>query len=360
MAQNRQNETMGPSAIAPPLLRWFDQNRRLLPFRQEPAPYHIWVSEIMLQQTRMSAAVPYYQRFIAALPDVPALAACGEEALHKLWQGLGYYHRAANLQKAAQILCSDYGGALPADYDALRALPGIGEYTAGAIASIGFGIPAPAVDGNVLRVFARLYNDPADVSRPATKREFTARVLAHQPPDNPGDYNQALMELGALVCLPNAEPLCPACPLAGQCAGYAAGTQRSLPNKPEKKQRPTIPVSVLMLESPAGLLLQKRPEKGLLAGLWQPPAFEGQTLDAAAAARRLADWGLQLCGGPLTPLPAGRHIFTHKVWALGGWRGRVDAAPAPAGFVWADKAALRGVYAIPSAFGCYFITDGRG
>ena len=187
--------------ISPALLDWFYKNQRSLPFRTDPSPYHVWLSEIMLQQTRVSAALPYYQRFLAALPDIPALAACGEEKLHKLWEGLGYYSRVRNLQKAARIVCEQYGGQLPADYDALRALPGIGDYTAGAIASISFGIPVPAVDGNVLRVFSRLYNDPGIITEPAVKKAFTARVMEHQPPDAAGDYNQALMELGALVCV---------------------------------------------------------------------------------------------------------------------------------------------------------------
>ena len=178
--------------IAAPLLQWFNANKRLLPFRQEPSAYHIWVSEIMLQQTRVAAAIPYYERFIAALPDPAALAACEPDALRKLWQGLGYYNRVNNMQKAARIVCEQYGGDLPADYDALRSLPGIGDYTAGAVASIAFGIPAPAVDGNVLRVFARLYNDDADVMNPATKRLFTERVLAQMPKATPGPYSSTI------------------------------------------------------------------------------------------------------------------------------------------------------------------------
>ena len=168
--------------IAPALLDWFYANRRILPFREDPTPYHVWLSEIMLQQTRVSAALPYYERFLAALPDIPALAGCEEEKLHKLWEGLGYYSRVRNLQKAAKLVCAQYGGQLPADYAALLALPGIGEYTAGAIASISFGLAVPAVDGNVLRVFSRLYNDPGVITEPPVKRAFTARVMEHQPP----------------------------------------------------------------------------------------------------------------------------------------------------------------------------------
>ena len=210
--------------IVKPLVNWYRENKRDLPWRHNPDAYRVWVSEIMLQQTRVSAALPYYERFLAALPDIPALAACEEEKLHKLWEGLGYYSRVRNLQKAAKLVCAQYGGQLPADYAALRALPGIGEYTAGAIASISFGLPVPAVDGNVLRVFSRLYNDPGVITEPAGKKAFTARVMEHQPPEKAGDYNQALMELGALVCVPNGAPLCGQCPLAEVCLARAAGT----------------------------------------------------------------------------------------------------------------------------------------
>ena len=270
--------------IAPALLDWFHRCRRVLPFREDPTPYHVWVSEIMLQQTRVAAALPYYQRFIQQLPDIPALAACPEEKLHKLWEGLGYYSRVRNLHRAAQLVCQQYGGQLPADYDALLALPGIGEYTAGAIASIGFGLAVPAVDGNVLRVFARLYNDPRPVTSPAVKREITARVQAHQPADAPGDYNQALMELGALVCLPGGAPLCGSCPLAGLCRANAAHTAAALPCKAPAKARRVQPVTLAVVESPQGVLLQQRPPKGLLAGLWQPPLWEGAALSPAGHA----------------------------------------------------------------------------
>ena len=234
--------------IAAPLLQWFNANKRLLPFRQEPSAYHIWVSEIMLQQTRVAAAIPYYERFIAALPDPAALAACEPDALRKLWQGLGYYNRVNNMQKAARIVCEQYGGNLPADYDALRSLPGIGDYTAGAVASIAFGIPVPAVDGNVLRVFARLYNDDADVMTPAAKKAFTVRVVDQMPKATPGPYNEALMELGALVCVPGA-PRCEVCPLAQLCQGYAAGRAAELPVKPAPKAKGRVPVTVALIES---------------------------------------------------------------------------------------------------------------
>ena len=330
--------------IAPLLLPWFEANKRLLPFRQEPSAYHIWVSEIMLQQTRVAAALPYYERFIRELPDAAALAACDADTLHKLWQGLGYYNRVNNMQKAAQVVCERYGGALPADYDALRALPGIGDYTAGAIASIAFGIPAPAVDGNVLRVFARLYDDDADITKPETKRVFTQRVLDQMPKATPGPYNEALMELGALVCVPNAAPQCLACPLAPVCRGFAAGRAEQLPVKPPKKEKERLPVTVALVQSPAGLLLQRRPDKGLLAGLWQPAAFENQALSREQLTAALAALGVDaVLERPLQPA---RHVFTHKIWQLSGWAGSAPAVPLPEGWVWGRPED----YPLPSAF----------
>ena len=339
--------------ISSALLDWFYKNQRILPFRTDPSPYHVWLSEIMLQQTRVSAALPYYRRFLEALPDIPALAACPEEKLHKLWEGLGYYSRVRNLQKAACIVCEQYGGQLPADYDALRALPGIGDYTAGAIASISFGIPVPAVDGNVLRVFSRLYNDPGVITEPAVKKAFTARVMEHQPPAAPGDYNQALMELGALVCVPNGAPLCGQCPLAAFCRARAAGTALQLPCKAAAKPRKQQPVTVALVESPAGFLLQQRPEKGLLAGLWQPVLWEDEALAPGEVVARLRAMGLEPgCAAPET-LPPAKHIFSHIEWHMDGILLRVPAQSAPAGCVWASREALRAEYTLPGAFKAY-------
>ena len=302
--------------ISSALLDWFYKNHRILPFRTDPSPYHVWLSEIMLQQTRVSAALPYYERFLAALPDIPALAVCEEEKLHKLWEGLGYYSRVRNLQKAARIVCEQYGGQLPADYDALRALPGIGDYTAGAVASISFGIPVPAVDGNVLRVFSRLYNDPAAVTEPAVKKAFTARVMEHQPPDAPGDYNQALMELGALVCVPNGAPLCEKCPLAHLCAARAAGTALELPRK-------------------------------------AAPLWEGEALAAGEVLARLRAMGLDTGRAAPEALPAAKHIFSHIEWHMNGILLHVPAQSAPAGCVWASREALQAEYTLPGAFKAY-------
>ena len=206
----------------------------------------------------------------------------------------------------------------------------------------------------MLRVFARLFDDGADITRPETKRLFTRRVLEEMPKDAPGPYNEALMELGALVCLPGA-PRCAACPLAALCQGHAAGRAAALPCKPPKKEKTRLPVTVALIESPAGLLLQRRPARGLLAGLWQPLAFEGQALDRAGLAAALADLGLgALAVAWQAPLPAARHIFTHRIWELGGWRGAAaQALPLPEGFVWARPEALAGTYPVPSAFAAY-------
>ncbi len=338
------------SPIAPALLEWFHTNKRILPFRQDPTPYHIWVSEIMLQQTRVSAAIPYYLRFIEELPDISALAACDPQRLNKLWEGLGYYSRVRNMQKAAQQVCRDYGGQLPADLKALKSLPGIGDYTAGAVASIGFGIPAPAVDGNVLRVFSRLYNDSRDITLPATKAAYTDWVMEHQPPDKPGPYNEALMELGALVCLPGGEPLCGQCPLAHLCRAKAAGTQLDLPVKPAPKAKRIQPITLALVKSEAGCLVHQRPRKGLLAGLWEPVLWE-ERLSLEEAQSRLE---VLLPGAEAgEPLPAARHIFTHIQWEMEGWFFTAPALPLPEGYAWADRQALESLYPLPNAFKKY-------
>lgn len=335
--------------IAPPLVGWFQLNRRSLPFREDPTPYHVWVSEIMLQQTRMNAVLPYYERFMAALPDIPALAAVPIDELRRIWQGLGYYSRAINLQKAAQIVCRDYGGELPADYDLLRTLPGIGPYTAGAIASISFGIPVPAVDGNVLRVFARLYDDNGDISEPDTKARFTARVTETLPPSDAGNFNQALMELGALVCTPKS-PDCSHCPLADLCLGHAAGHAAVLPCKAPKKARSIQCVTVALVRSARGYLLEKRSESGLLAGLWQPFAVcADRHLSPEEIAARLAAIGIEATY--TVPLPDARHLFTHVEWHLRGYAFDAnDVKPLSENLVWASDCTP---FAIPSAYRVY-------
>ncbi len=345
---------MNCDEFSTPLLAWYDASKRILPFRTLSTPYRVWVSEIMLQQTRVSAALPYFERFMEALPTVADLAACPQDRLMKLWEGLGYYSRARNLQKAACILTEQYGGQLPADYDALRSLPGIGDYTAGAIASISFGLPVTAVDGNVLRVFSRLLWDEGDVLKPDTKRRLTAQAAALQPVQRPGDYNQALMELGALICVPNGAPLCGQCPVAHLCRAHQLGRETELPHKTPKAQRRVLDYTVLLIlrESSCGrqLLLPRRPQDGLLAGLWQPVLLEGH-LTADEAREALLTLGVD--ARPQTPLRPARHIFSHLEWHMTGYLCRWAAGQFQGESAWADRDSLQTAYALPNAFKTY-------
>ncbi|MBQ7334734.1 MAG: A/G-specific adenine glycosylase [Clostridia bacterium] len=338
--------------IAPPLLKWFYENRRTLPFREDPTPYHIWVSEIMLQQTRMSAVLPYYARFMEELPTPAHLAACSTDRLHKLWEGLGYYSRADNLRRAAIMIMEKHGGHLPSTYEELLALPGIGEYTAGAIASISYQIPVPAVDGNVMRVFSRLYNDRADILISETKKRYTARVVEELPEDTPGDFNQALMELGALICVPG-EPHCGDCPLADRCAAYAAGSAAYLPIRGEKKPRRIRKITILLVRCGDKWLLARRPEGGLLSGLWQPFLFEEDVTEDEAISR-LRDFLPGIHVEASAPLPPSRHLFSHIEWQMSGWSLSLagDLPALPEGYAWAGEEDMEN-HAIPGAFKAY-------
>ena len=319
-----------------PLLGWYRQNARVLPWRSDPTPYHVWVSEIMLQQTRVAAVLEYYRRFMEALPTLADLAACPEERLMKLWQGLGYYSRARNLQKAATQIMDKHGGVFPPDIQAIRALPGIGDYTAGAIASIAFGQAVPAVDGNVLRVVSRLTDDHREMARPAVKKEVAAALTAVIPQDSPGDFNQALMDLGATVCLPGGAPLCGQCPAADFCAGKRAGTVQDLPVLPAKKPRKIQRRTVYLIFYQGRVALRKRPQRGLLAGLWEYP-------------NALSPWDCPVKGS-VTPAGNARHIFTHMEWHMDGYAVEAASGTLPEGWVWAGPEDLARLYAVPGAF----------
>lgn len=333
--------------IVRPLLAWYRQNARSLPWRDEPTPYRVWISEIMLQQTRVEAVKPYFERFLAAFPDVCALAAAEEDAYLKLWEGLGYYSRVRNLHRAACVMAEQYGGALPRSYSELLSLPGIGPYTAGAIASIAFGIPAPAVDGNVLRVVSRLTADPSNVSDPKVKKQMEERIRAIIPADDPGAFNQALMELGATVCLPNGAPQCGACPLRELCAGFAMGAPCDFPVKAAKKKRRIEQRAVFLFLCNQKLALRRRPNKGLLAGLWELP--NAQSIDSSQEVRRAAgDWGLSALR--IEPCGQAKHIFTHIEWHMTAYRVRVEEACEGTGLTWVTKEELEKQYALPSAF----------
>lgn len=339
------------ASLKAPLLTWFRASARDLPWRHTRDPYRIWVSEIMLQQTRVAAVLGYYARFLETFPSVEALAAGSEEVLLKCWEGLGYYSRARNLQKTARIVTERYGGCFPPDYDALLTLPGVGEYTAGAIASAAFGLRVPAVDGNVLRVVARITDCRDDILAPATKRAVRDALEAILPtePEELRIFNQATMELGATVCVPNAPPRCEACPAADVCLGRQRGTAESLPVRAPKKARRVEKRTVFVLLDREGrAALRKRPVDGLLAGLWEYPNVDG-ALNETEAAAAVAAWGLTV--RDWSKKLSAKHLFTHVEWRMSGYFLRVEG-PGPADFFWADAAALARC-AVPSAFARY-------
>jgi A/G-specific adenine glycosylase len=325
-----------------PLLLWYRENARTLPWRSQPTPYRVWISEIMLQQTRVAAVLDYYRRFLEAAPTVADLAALPEDQLMKLWQGLGYYSRARNLQKAARQIVEEMGGVFPSTYASIHALAGVGDYTAGAISSIAFGLPVPAVDGNVLRVTARICGDEGDITTPAMKKKVTQALAQIIPLDAPGDFNQAMMELGATVCLPNGAPLCERCPAAGFCRAYQEGRTDVLPVKAAKKARRIEDRIVYLLYHGDCVALRRRPSRGLLAGLWEYPN------ELADGTDWLARWGL--APQSLEWAGTGKHIFTHIEWRMAAQAAELPDDRLPEGWVWADRVDLREVYAIPNAF----------
>ena len=335
-------------AIVNPLVNWYNNCKRSLPWRDEPTPYRVWVSEIMLQQTRVDPAIPYFERFVSTLPDIAALASADEETVLKLWEGLGYYSRVRNLQKAAKVVQETYGGVLPHDPALLIKLPGIGEYTAGAIASIAYQVPVPAVDGNVLRVISRLTADERDIAAPETKRLMQERLQSIMPDHRPGDFNQALMDLGATVCLPNGAPRCEVCPLAHLCEAKKAGRCEELPVKSKKQAPVTEKKTVFLLRYEEQVALLKRPENGLLAGLWEFPNAAGH-LTKKDALLQLEQWGLS--AETMEALPKAKHVFTHRVWEMKGFS--VILSDKNDGFVWADADQLSKEFTLPTAFRAY-------
>lgn len=339
------------SPISQPLLDWYFSSHRCLPWREAPTPYRVWVSEIMLQQTRVQAVIPYYERFLSLFPDVQALAAAPQEQLLKAWEGLGYYSRARNLQKAAQIICERFGGRFPQTYDGWLSLPGVGPYTAGAVCSIALGQPVPAVDGNVLRVFSRLLALDADMGAPPVKREMTRLAASILPGQFPGEFNQALMELGATVCLPLKSPLCDSCPLSGHCRAFSEGNQAFFPLKSPKKPRKIQPITIFLLHNQGRWALVQRPFSGLLAGLWEFPHADG-TLDPIQSAAYLANW-VRLAGQP-KPLDPAVHIFTHLEWYMTGWEWEVEKVLPSCPFTWGEPEQIQQSYPIPSAFSPFF------
>ncbi len=330
-----------------PLLAWYDLNGRTLPWRSIVTPYRTWVSEIMLQQTRVSAVIPYFERFMTELPDIAALADVPEERLLKLWEGLGYYSRARNLQKAARVIVSDFGGELPRTCASLKTLPGIGDYTAAAIASINFSEPVAAVDGNLLRVAARVSGCGEDIMDARVRRLFRQRLDAAIDADRPGAYNQAMMDLGATVCLPNGAPKCEICPARMMCEAYKNGLTEVLPVRAKKKARKIEERTVLLLFRDGKIALRKRPDTGLLASLWEFPSVPG-SLDEAGAALALAQLGLT--AGSIASAGSAKHIFTHIEWDMKGYFAAVTGENSE--LFWADASAFDAL-ALPTAFKKY-------
>ena len=356
--------------LAEPLLEWFVGHARLLPWREEPTPYRVWISEIMLQQTRVEAVKPYFERFTNALPDVAALAACPEDQLLKLWEGLGYYNRVRNLQKAACQVMEEYNGNLPSSYEELLKLKGIGHYTAGAIASIAYGGYVPAVDGNVLRILTRVAADDTDIMKQSFRNEMEQSLLVMmqnlsipqslkkklKDENVPGALNQAMMELGATVCVPNGAPFCDACPWGDRCLAKKEGKISELPVKSKAKARKIEKRTVLILRDGDKVAIRKRPDKGLLAGLYELPNVEG-ALEPEEVLELVKQ--MQLAPIRIQKLTDAKHIFSHIEWHMGGYAVLVEEADMNGAqeketdLIFVDAACAWERSAIPAAFAAY-------
>ncbi len=337
-----------------PIVDWYRNNKRDLPWRHDVTPYRVWVSEIMLQQTRVEAVKPYYDRFLKELPTITDLAYAKEDRLMKLWEGLGYYNRVRNMQKAALQMVEQYGGEFPESYEEIRSLTGIGNYTAGAIGSFAFGIPKPAVDGNVLRVVSRILASREDIMK-AKVRTAVERALEEViPQEYPGDFNQGLIELGAIVCVPNGEPKCGECPVAAFCRARKEGIAVELPVKTKAKGRKIEKRTVLVFHDNDTLAIQKRPAKGLLAGLYELPNVEGWL-----SQKEIIEYSRSIGLSPIRvqKLPDAKHVFSHVEWQMKGYEIRVDELEKNCSqkMIFAKEEVLKEKYSIPSAFEAYCV-----
>ena len=337
---------------AGPLVEWFRASKRDLPWRKRMDAYRVWISEIMLQQTRVEAVIPYFERFIRELPDVEALAEVPDDRLMKLWEGLGYYNRARNLKIAARQIMDEYGGKFPETYDGIRSLKGIGSYTAGAISSFVYHIPKPAVDGNVLRVVSRIMADDSDIAKASTKKRIETLVEEIIPREDPGDFNQGLIELGAVVCVPSGMPRCGECPAARICRAHAAGKELDYPVKAKAKARRIEQRTVLLFRDAGKTVIRRRPDEGLLAGLYEFPNREGRM-----TRKEVIGYSRSLGIEPVRVRKLGeaKHIFSHVEWHMTGYEILVDELeremnPQAAELIFADIRELQEKYAIPSAF----------
>lgn len=340
------------SFIVEDLLKWYDKNSRKLPWRDHPDPYYVWVSEIMLQQTRVEAVKGYFKRFTDALPGIKDLAEADPDLLLKLWEGLGYYNRVRNMQKAAQTVMEQYDGKLPSDYKELLSLSGIGTYTAGAISSIAFKQAVPAVDGNVLRVTKRVIGSYDDITQSKVKKQLEEDMLAIMPGERSGDLNQALMDLGATICIPNGQPLCEKCPLNNNCVAYKKGLTSEIPVKPSKKARKIEDKTIIMLRQGSRYALHQRNDKGLLASLWEYPNEDGKLsidkLEKMLEKLEVKDYSLELLG-------QAKHVFSHVEWHMIGYRVILEDFNPDIfeDFIWKTSKEILEEYAIPTAFQAY-------
>ena len=354
---NEWKEICGPLQVAPAgiggvLLNWYDYNARILPWRSDPTPYHVLFSEILLQQTWVEAFKKYYDRWMESLPDVKALADVPDDELMKLCEGLGYYNRARNLKAAAVQIMEEFDGEIPSDYSKLLSLRGIGEYTAGAIASIAFGIPESAVDGNALRIFSRILAEDGEINKTSVKKKITQEVRRVLPEERPGDFNQALMELGAVICVPNGQAKCAECPIAFTCLAHRHDKADMIPVKAPKKARTQDNRTVFIIQDGECTAIRKRPEKGLLAGLYELPNTQGH-LKSEDALLYVKELGLD----PLyiEELPPAKHIFSHIEWRMQAYRIKVSSLKTTQDkeLIFVSKEQSGKQYAIPSAFGAY-------
>ena len=353
MKQNTQPSHSNFKLLPEHLLPWYKTHARVLPWRGDRTPYHVWISEIMLQQTRVEAVKPYYIRFLSELPTVAALASVDDEKLMKLWEGLGYYSRARNLKKAAQTIMTEYGGIFPSTYNEILRLSGVGPYTAGAIASICFGLPTPAVDGNVLRVVSRVTGSFDNIDELATKKQIAADLAEIYPTAKAqcGLFTQSLMELGAMVCVPNGAPDCEACPLADICIAFQKDIYSQLPVKTLKKDKRLEEHTIFLLSCQGKIAIMQRKNTGLLANMWQFPNLPGK-LDINQALKQTETWGVQPVN--LTKSVERTHIFTHIKWDMVCYY--IDCENCDSQFVWANPAELASRYALPSAFKIFLPT----
>lgn len=360
--------------IVCPLLEWYEKEHRILPWRLSKNPYYIWISEIMLQQTRVEAVKPYFERFITAFPTIEDVALAEEDRLLKMWEGLGYYNRVRNIQKAARLVVEHYNGKLPADYEELKKLPGIGNYTAGAVSSIAYNISAPAVDGNVMRVISRIEERTEDIMKQSARTAVENALMEVMPENKAGDFNQALMELGATVCVPNGAPNCQQCPVAAFCGAYAHGRIDELPVKARKKPRKIEERTILLIQDGDRVALHKRENKGLLAGLYEFPNLLKKMTEEEAI-----DYvkNLNLIPLKIQRLEDAKHIFSHIEWHMAGYSVKVasldsenviadtqkddyniDIEHTTNGikrndFIFVDQRETEDIYTIPAAFGAY-------